>query len=65
MKNKNKEIIIEREKEDRSGIYGYIQRKMAYNSNRIEGSTLTEEQTNFYENTVDFIYPVMANKIIK
>ncbi len=38
-------IKIEREKEDRSGIYGYIQRKMAYNSNRIEGSTLTEEQT--------------------
>ena len=36
---------IEREKEDRSGIYGYVQRKLAYNSNRIEGSTLTEEQT--------------------
>ena len=32
---------IEKEKEDRSGIYGYVQRKMAYNSNRIEGSTLT------------------------
>lgn len=30
---------------DRSGIYGFTQRLMAYNSNKIEGSTLTEEQT--------------------
>lgn len=30
---------------DRSGIYGYTQRTLAYNSNRIEGSTLTENQT--------------------
>ena len=31
--------------EDRSGIYGYTQRALAFNSNKIEGSTLTEEQT--------------------
>ena len=36
---------IERKKRDRSGVYGYTQRLMAYNSNKIEGSTLTEEQT--------------------
>ena len=36
---------IEREKFDRSGVYAYAQRLLAYNSNRIEGSTLTEEQT--------------------
>lgn len=36
---------IEREKFDRSGIYAYTQRAMAYNSNKIEGSTLSEEQT--------------------
>lgn len=36
---------IEREKFDRSGIYAYTQRLLAYNSNKIEGSTLTEEQT--------------------
>lgn len=36
---------IEREKFDRSGLYAYTQRMLAYNSNRIEGSTLTEEQT--------------------
>ncbi|MCD8241500.1 MAG: Fic family protein [Lachnospiraceae bacterium] len=36
---------IERAKFDRSGIYAYTQRALAYNSNRIEGSTLTEEQT--------------------
>ena len=36
---------IERERFDRSGVYAYTQRLLAYNSNRIEGSTLTEEQT--------------------
>ena len=49
----NKELLdflterfkIEREKFDRSGVYAYAQRLLAYNSNKIEGSTLTEEQT--------------------
>ena len=36
---------IEQARRDRSGIYGFTQRLMAYNSNKIEGSTLTEEQT--------------------
>lgn len=36
---------IEREKFDRTGVYAYTQRLLAYNSNKIEGSTLTEEQT--------------------
>ncbi len=36
---------IERQKFDRSGVYAYTQRMLAYNSNKIEGSTLTEEQT--------------------
>ncbi len=36
---------IEQKKFDRSGIYAYTQRLLAYNSNKIEGSTLTEEQT--------------------
>lgn len=35
----------ERNCNDRSGIYGFTQRFMAYNSNKIEGSTLTEDQT--------------------
>lgn len=38
-------LQLEHELKDRSGIYGYTQRSLAYNSNRIEGSTLTEEQT--------------------
>lgn len=50
---KNKEFFdfllgryrIEKEKFDRSGVYAYTQRLLAYNSNKIEGSTLTEEQT--------------------
>lgn len=45
----NKELmrrfVIEIKKHDRSGIYGYTQRSMTYNSNKIEGSTLTEAQT--------------------
>lgn len=36
---------IEKERFDRSGVYAYTQRLLAYNSNKIEGSTLTEEQT--------------------
>lgn len=46
---KNEQLIrrfqIERKKFDRSGIYAYTQRTLAYNSNKIEGSTLNEEQT--------------------
>lgn len=38
-------LTTEYKLKDRSGLYGYTQRTMAYNSNRIEGSTLTEEQT--------------------
>lgn len=38
-------LQIEFEKGDRSGVYGYTQRTLAYNSNRIEGGTLTVEQT--------------------
>lgn len=40
-----KRLIIEFQKQDRSGAYGFTQRSMAYNSNKIEGSTLTEKQT--------------------
>lgn len=36
---------IEQKKKDRSGIYAVTQREFAYNSNKIEGSTLTKEQT--------------------
>lgn len=38
-------MLIEFRKQDRSGVYGFTQRSMAYNSNKIEGSTLTERQT--------------------
>lgn len=38
-------LKIERDQFDRSGVYAYTQRLLAYNSNKIEGSTLTEEQT--------------------
>lgn len=40
-----KRLTIEHDRQDKSGIYGVTQRLMAYNSNKIEGSTLTERQT--------------------
>lgn len=43
---KLKEVLLfEFNHTDRKGIYGYTQRALAYNSNKIEGSTLTIEQT--------------------
>lgn len=44
MKRLKDRLQIEFKKQDRSGVYGFTQRSMAYNSNRIEGSTLTEKQ---------------------
>ena len=45
-----KQLLYEMEHQKRNGVYGYIQRTMAYNSNKIEGSTLTELQTaNIFE----------------
>lgn len=40
-----KRLMIEFNKHDRSGIYAITSRNLAYNSNKIEGSTLTETQT--------------------
>ena len=37
-------LLLEFETHDKSGIYGYSQRVMAYNSNKLEGSTLTENK---------------------
>lgn len=42
---------IEYRKRDRSGIYALTSRELAYNSNKIEGSTLTKEQTASLFNT--------------
>lgn len=38
-------LLFEFQHNIRDGIYGYTQRQLAYNSNKIEGSTLTPEQT--------------------
>ncbi len=49
MNNNTNQLIqrlqIEFKKQYRSGVYGYTQRHLAYNSNKIEGSTLTIKQT--------------------
>lgn len=38
-------LQIEQKKNDHGGVYAFAQRTLAYHSNRIEGSTLTEKQT--------------------
>ena len=38
-----KKIIEEFSRQDRKGVYAFTQKNMAYNSNKIEGSTLTSE----------------------
>ncbi|MCD7894319.1 MAG: Fic family protein [Erysipelotrichaceae bacterium] len=38
-------LLIEHKKNDKSGIYSVTQSILAYNSNRMEGSTLSEDQT--------------------
>lgn len=38
-------MIVEWKLRDRGGIYGKVSKELAYNSNRIEGSKLTEEET--------------------
>lgn len=40
-----KQMLKEFSCHDRNGVYAYTQKSMAYNSNKIEGSTLTSEQT--------------------
>ena len=40
-----KQLCKDFTKKDRKGLYAKIQKMMAYNSNKIEGSTLTSEQT--------------------
>lgn len=39
------QLISEFRANDRKGVYSYTQKAMAYNSNKLEGSTFTSEQT--------------------
>ncbi len=45
VKQLKKQLIAELERKDKKGVYALTQKSMAYNSNKIEGSTLTSEQT--------------------
>ena len=56
-------LKIEFEKKDKSGVYGETQRMLAYNSNRIEGSTLTYNQTAFIFDTNSISFS--ENELIK
>lgn len=56
-------LQIEKEKKIRSGIYGLTQRELAYNSNKIEGSTLSKRHTeSLFENGTLFS---MENEVYK
>ena len=62
----NKILEILNEEKDRAfknGLYHYIQIHFAYNSNHIEGSTLTKEQTRFIYEKDSFL--AEDNQIIK
>lgn len=59
-----KRLLVEFARQDRSGVYGYTQRSMAYNSNKIEGSTLTERQTASLFDTGSF-YPESEDDIFR
>lgn len=41
------QMLNERDRKDRGGIYGYTQRALAYNSSKIEGNRLSEEETRY------------------
>lgn len=45
VKQLKKQLADEFRRGDRKGVYAFTQKSMAYNSNKIEGSTLTSEQT--------------------
>ncbi len=45
VKRLKEQMLGEFGRRDRRGVYGFTQKIMAYNSNKIEGSTLTSEQT--------------------
>lgn len=45
VKQLKEQMLDEFGRQDRRGVYGFTQKIMAYNSNKIEGSTLTSEQT--------------------
>lgn len=45
VKQLKNQLLNEFKRQDKKGIYGFIQKNMAYNSNKIEGSTLTSGQT--------------------
>ncbi|MGJ0157579.1 Fic family protein [Campylobacter coli] len=50
-----KQFLEERKKKYKNGIYHYTQVNFSYNSNHIEGSTLSEEQTRYIYDRNSFL----------
>ena len=59
-----RQLLSQFKNNDRQNVYGYTQRTMGYHSNRIEGSTLTPEQTAFMFET-GIIVPNGDDEIIR
>lgn len=51
VKQLKSQLLREFQAQDKKGIYGFLQKTMAYNSNKIEGSTFTSKQTAFLFDT--------------
>lgn len=62
-------LTAERERQYKGGLYHLTQILFAYNSNRIEGSRLTEEQTRFIYETKSFFpdadAPIFADDVVE
>lgn len=58
-------LLAQRRSHMKGGIYHLTQIAMAYNSNRIEGSTLTEDQTRFLYETKTVVGEAHINDVVE
>ena len=55
-----KELVVQKESKFKGNIYHYSQVNFSYNSNKIEGSRLTSDQTEAIFDTSSFIPKMMT-----
>ena len=64
MKKLKELLIFEKDNLIKNGVYGYSQRSLAYNSNHIEGSTLTQRQTQYLFDTGTYLANEGSEKVV-